>query len=135
MRADAGSGDGMSARFTLEGRVRSFGHALRGIRFVLRTQPNAWIHAAAAAAVIVAGLCFGVTATEWGLLVLATTVVLAAEAINTALELLADVASPEFHPLIGHAKDVAAAAVLVSALGAAAVGLIVLGPYCLALLR
>ena len=52
-----------------------------------------------------------------------------AEALNTALEFLADVASPEFHPLVGKAKDVAAGAVLISAIGSAAIGLLVFGPY------
>ena len=52
-----------------------------------------------------------------------------AEALNTAFEFLADVASPEFHPLVKHAKDVAAGAVLISAIGAVIIGLFVLGPY------
>jgi diacylglycerol kinase (ATP) len=56
-----------------------------------------------------------------------------AEALNTALEFLADAASPEFHPLVGHAKDVAAGAVLISAAGAVVIGLLVLGPHVIAL--
>jgi diacylglycerol kinase (ATP) len=54
-----------------------------------------------------------------------------AEALNTALEFLADVASPEFHPLVGKAKDVAAGGVLISAIGSVGIGLLVLGPYVL----
>jgi diacylglycerol kinase (ATP) len=125
----------MGARFSVGDRVRSFGHAFRGLVLVLRTQPNTWIHAAVSAAVIAAGAVFRVTATEWGLLIAAMTAVWTAETLNTALELLADVASPDFHPLVGRAKDVAAAAVLLAAVGAAAIGVVVLGPYCLALLR
>ena len=59
----------------------------------------------------------------------------AAEAMNTALELLADAVSTELNPLVGHAKDAAAGGVLVVAIAAAAVGFIVLGPHCLAFLR
>jgi diacylglycerol kinase (ATP) len=62
-------------------------------------------------------------------LVLAMMAVWTAEALNTALELLADVASPDFHPLVEQAKDVAAGAVLLSALGSIGIGLLILGPY------
>jgi diacylglycerol kinase (ATP) len=58
-----------------------------------------------------------------------------AEALNTAFEFLADAASPGYHPLVKHAKDVAAGAVLIAAAGAAIIGLLVLGPHVLALIR
>lgn len=54
-----------------------------------------------------------------------------AEALNTAVEFLADAVSPEFHPLVKHSKDVAAGSVLISAIGSAVIGLLVLGPYVL----
>jgi diacylglycerol kinase (ATP) len=101
---------------------------------VLRSQPNARLHAIATAAVVVLGGCFHLSGLEWSCLVLAITAVWTAEAMNTALELLADAASPEFHPLIGRAKDVAAGAVLLSAVGALVVGLAVLGPHVVSLL-
>jgi len=125
----------MRERFTFDGRVRSFGHAFRGVGLMLRTQHNAWIHAAVSGAVITVAALFDVTAAEWVFLILAMMAVWTAEALNTALELLADVASPDFHPLVGRAKDVAAAAVLLSATGAAAIGAVVLGPYCVPLVR
>ena len=121
----------MTGSLTFTGRLRSVRFALRGISLMLRTQHNAWIHAAATLAVIAAGLLLGVTAAEWCWLVLAIVAVWTAEALNTALELLADVASPEFHPLVEQAKDVAAGAVLIAALGAVAIGVLVLGPYLL----
>jgi diacylglycerol kinase (ATP) len=121
----------MTGSLTFTGRLRSVRFALRGIALMLRTQHNAWIHAAATLAVIGTGLLLGVTAAEWCWLVLAIVAVWTAEALNTALELLADVASPEFHPLVEQAKDVAAGAVLISALGAVAIGVLVLGPYLL----
>lgn len=95
---------------------------------MLKTQRHARLHAFATAAVVAAGFVFGLSFTEWVGVVLAIVAVWMAEALNTALEFLADVASPEFHPLIRHAKDVAAAAVLISAVGAVVVGLLVFGP-------
>ncbi|MDR0353604.1 MAG: diacylglycerol kinase family protein [Opitutaceae bacterium] len=112
-------------------RMRSFKHAYAGISTLLKSQQNAWIHAAATVLVITAGLCFKITPAEWCWLVLAITAVWSAEAFNTALEFLADVASPEFHPLVKQAKDVAAGAVLISAIGAAIIGSIVIGPYAM----
>ena len=58
-----------------------------------------------------------------------------AEALNTAFEFLADVASPDFHPLVKHAKDVAAGAVLISAVGSVIIGMLVFGPYVLAMIK
>ncbi len=119
----------MNRTFTASARIRSLRQALRGIALMLATQHNAWIHAVATILVIVGGLYFGVTAYEWCWLVLAMMSVWTAEALNTALELLADVASPDFHPLVGKAKDVAAGAVLLAALGSVAIGILILGPY------
>lgn len=118
---------------TFDGRIRSFAAALRGVGTMLRTQQNAWLHAAATIAVLLAGVLFGITRAEWGWIVLAIVAVWTAEALNTALELLTDVASPQFHPIAGRAKDVAAGAVLIAAVGAVAIGLLVFGPYVLLL--
>lgn len=114
-----------------DGRIRSVKFALKGIQIVLKTQSNAWIHAIATVAVALAGVVFGISRLEWCLLIAAMMAVWTAEALNTSLELLADVTSPEFHPVVGQAKDVAAGAVLLSALGSVAIGVLVLGPYCL----
>jgi len=122
-------GDRPQARkFTIKGRIRSFRCALAGLMLMLKTQHNAWLHAVASIGVLSAGALFGLSEAEWCVLVLAIAVVWTAEALNTALELLADAASPEFHPLVAKAKDVAAAAVLISAVGSAVIGLLVLGP-------
>ncbi len=114
---------------TFTGRVRSFGFAIRGIGIMLRSQQNAWIHAAATVAIVVAGVLCELSRTEWCWIVLAIVAVWTAEALNTALEFLTDVASPEFHPIAGHAKDVAAGAVLIAAVGATIIGALVLGPH------
>jgi diacylglycerol kinase (ATP) len=125
----------LSEQFTFQGRIRSIRFALRGIWLTLRTQHNAWIHAVATVLVIATALFFRVSAAEWSWLILAIMAVWTAEALNTALELIADAASQEFHPLIGKAKDVAAGAVLISAIGSVVIGVLILGPYVLAILR
>jgi len=121
--------------FQFSGRIRSFKVAFNGIWIMLKTQQNAWIHLIATIGVVTAGFLFDVSASEWCWLILAMIAVWSTEALNTAFELLADVASPEFHPLVKKAKDVAAGAVLISAIGAAAIGLIIFGPYILALVK
>jgi len=118
----------MDERFTLTARIRSFGPAFRGLALVLRSEPNAWIHAAATLAVLVLGAALGIDRAGWSWLVAAIASVWVAEAINTACERLADALHPGPHPLIGNAKDAAAAAVLIAAAGAVVIGLLVLGP-------
>jgi diacylglycerol kinase len=117
----------VSRGFDLGGRLASFVHAGRGFSELLN-EPNARLQLLAAAAVIVLGLWLDVGHTDWALLVLASGLVLASEALNTALEALADRVAPDRHPLVGRAKDVSAAGVLIASLAAAAVGLCVLGP-------
>lgn len=117
--------------FSLSTRLRSFIYAGRGIRTMLASQYNAWIHAAATTTVIGAGVAIGVGRLEWIALVLAITSVWTAEALNTAFEFLCDVASPDFHPLVEKAKDVAAGAVLLCAVGATAIAALVFTPYVL----
>ena len=118
----------MKPRFSVLSRIRSFGYAFRGIATMLRTQHNAWIHAAAAVVVVGTGLTLSLSRFEWIALTLVIVAVWTAEALNTAFESLCDVASPEFHPKVERAKDVAAGAVLISAIGAVVVGLLVFGP-------
>ncbi len=112
-----------------QSRIRSFGFAFKGLATLFRTQPNAWIHLLATVSVLTFAWFFAVSRAEWCILLLCITLVFAAEAFNTAIEFLTDLASPEFHPLAGHAKDVAAAAVLFCAIGAVVVGLVVFVPY------
>lgn len=109
-------------------RLRSFGHALAGMAHVLRTQRNAWIHAAGTVGVVLMAAWLEVPGSQWPALLVAIALVWMAEFINTALEAIVDLASPNRDPLARVGKDVGAAAVLVAALAAAVVGLIVLGP-------
>ena len=101
---------------------------------MLKSQHNAWLHAIASILVVFVGLIFGISSAEWCWLVLAVMAVWTAEAMNTSLEFLADVASPRFHPLIEKAKDVAAGAVLISAAGSATIALLIFGPHAWRLL-
>ena len=109
--------------------LTGFKFAASGLVYLFRTQLNAKVHLAITLAVVVAGFVFGISAVEWCLIVLCIVLVLGAEAFNTALEALADALHPEKHPLVGIAKDVAAGAVLVCAIGAAIVGAIIFLPY------
>lgn len=120
--------------FSLAARARSFRHAFRGVGALLASQHNAWIHAVITVAVLTLGFALGVSRLEWALLVLAIAAVWAAEALNTACEWVCDVAQSEHHPLVGRAKDVAAAGVLIAAAGSAVVGLLVFVPRLAALL-
>ena len=118
---------------TFRGRSLSIRCALNGVAVMLRSQHNAWIHASATLAVCVTALLFRLSTSEWCWIVLAVVAVWTAEALNTAFELLADVVSPGLHPLAGRAKDVAAGAVLLSALGSVAIGALIFGPRVLAI--
>lgn len=124
-----------NASLTFTGRVRSIKCAANGIRITLLSQHNAWIHAVATIVVVTVSLYLRISRTEWCLIMLAIVSVWMAEALNTAFEFLTDVASPEFHPLAEKAKDVAAGAVLITAMGSVLIGVVVLGPYLLAKIR
>jgi diacylglycerol kinase (ATP) len=109
-------------------RLASFRYAFAGWWYVLRTQHNAWIHALVAVAVIAVALWLGLDFRDWAILLLTVAVVWVAEFVNTAVETLVDLVSPEIHPLAKAAKDIAAAAVLIAALAAIVIGVLVLGP-------
>ena len=115
--------------FTIAGRLKSFRHAFAGIGLMLRTQHNAWLHLAATLAVIAAGLALHIRAEDWRWLVVAILLVWVSEAMNTAFEHLCDVVSPDFHASVKLSKDIAAGAVLITAIGAVVIGALVFGPY------
>jgi diacylglycerol kinase (ATP) len=110
----------------------SFRCAGAGVWFLVKTQPNAQIHLAATVLAVGAGCFFRIDRLEWCFLAFAITAVWVAEALNTVLELFLDAVHPEHNPLIGRAKDVAAGAVLLAAVGAVVVGLLVFAPRILA---
>lgn len=118
----------------LRRRAASFGHALRGVGAALRSEVHLQLHAVATVVVIGLGFYFKISPAEWALVALAVASVWAAELFNTAIETLTNLVSPGYHPLAGKAKDVAAGAVLLAALGALVVGGLVFGPRVWALL-
>jgi diacylglycerol kinase (ATP) len=120
--------EGVMMRTWLMARGRSVGYAVAGVAHLVRTQPNARIHLGATGAVLALGGVLRVSAGGWCWLIVAMVGVWMAEALNTAVELLADAACPEHHPLIGRAKDVAAGGVLLAAAGAVGIGVLVFGP-------
>ncbi len=124
----------MKPKSILAKRLASFGYALCGIGTLFRTQFHAWLHLLATLAVVGAGFLFSVTYTEWCLLILAVGLVWSAEAINTAIEFVVDLVSPDHHELARDAKDVAAGAVLLASIAAALMGLIIFGPKFYALI-
>lgn len=108
--------------------MKSFYYAVSGLLYALRKEYNLRLHAGSAAAVCIAGLFLHVSAMEWMLLVMCMAAVIAAELINTALEILCNHVTPEQHPSIKMIKDIAAAAVLVVSTGAAIVGAMIFIP-------
>lgn len=109
-------------------RALSFAYAFEGWGHVIRSQPNAWIHSFFTILVVLMAAWLELSRIEWAILVLTMTVVWMAELGNTALEAVVDMVAPDYHALAKTAKDVAAATVLVGAIGAVLIGLILLGP-------
>ncbi len=105
--------------------LRSFKFALSGILYLFKHENNARVHLLAAVVATGLGFWFKISSTEWCFVVLAIGLVSAAEAFNSALEKLCDMVEPEQHPQIKIIKDVAAGAVLLTALAAAIIGFIV----------
>jgi len=110
-------------------RIASFGFAIKGLATLVRTQPNARIHLLATVVVVLAGCYFPLQTSEWIWLIGAMAGVWITEALNTALEFLTDLVSPDYHPLAGHTKDVAAAAVLLATISAVLIGLMIFIPH------
>ncbi len=110
------------------GRIQSFSHAFHGVRLLVATQPNARLHAAATGAAVAVGVWLHLSPAEWAAVVTAATLVWLAEGLNTAIEFVVDLVSPEQQRLAGWAKDVAAGAVLLASVGAVTVGGLVFLP-------
>lgn len=112
----------------LRTRYAAFRYAFSGWWYVIRTQRNAWIHAIVSVAVIALSFLFQLPASDWAVLMVAIALVWIAEFLNTALEAVVDLASPDHNHLAKVGKDVGAAAVLIAAGAAVIVGLLILGP-------
>jgi diacylglycerol kinase len=122
-------------RGTLVKFIAGFGYASSGLWYALRTQINMWVHLVLAILAILLGIILHISAVEFALVFVAIASVLIAELFNTVIELCVDLISPGIHPLAKRAKDVAAGAVLLSAILAVVIALFVYIPHLLALFR
>ena len=116
-------------------RITAIRYALEGWLHVLHTQKNTWVHATASLAVILMGLWLHISPQDWSILILTIAFVWMAEFINTAIETITDLISPEKNQLAKISKDVSAAAVLIAAGASILVGLLILGPPLLDVIR
>ncbi len=123
-----------SEQFSLKKRIKSFEYAFAGLRVLLREEHNSWIHLAAAVCVGVAGIFFHISPMEWIAVVIVIGMVIASEIINSSLERTADFIKAERDDRKRDIKDLGAAAVLVSAITAAIVGMIVFLPKIITLI-
>ncbi len=112
----------------VKSRKNSFLAAFQGLAFVFRTQRNAWIHLAMTIIVVGISIFLHLDIGEWITILLVIGLVWLAEFLNTAFEVLVDLASPEIHPLAKISKDVGAASVLIAAILAVIIGILILGP-------
>jgi len=115
--------------FSIVKRARSFAYAGRGLLVFIKSTHNAWIHVVGFMLVVFLGFYFEVTYIEWAMLIFASGLVFVSEAFNTAIEIDIDLTSPTYHPYARDTKDVAAGAVLLSAITALIIGLLFFGHY------
>lgn len=116
-------------KFSIIKRAESFTHAGRGLFIFIKSTHNAWVDIAVFIFVILMGLIFAITKVEWMMIFIVSGMVFISEAFNTAIEIDMDLTSPTYHPYAKDTKDVAAGAVLLSAILAAVVGIMIFAPY------
>lgn len=117
--------------FSLRKRIKSFEYAIKGIVLLCRNEQNAQIHLLVLSLVVIFGLFFEISASEWISITIVSGMVLLSEGFNTTIEYLADHVTPDFHEVIGRVKDVAAGSVLIAAISAAITGAIIFIPKIL----
>src|SRR3989338_1141009 len=113
-------------------RLLSFRHAFRGLHVLFVREPNAWLHLLATIGVSVLGYCYSLSPNEWIAIVLCVAIVFALELLNSSIEVLCDTLHPKRHPGIKRTKDLAAAAVLIGAIGALLVACFIFIPKIIA---
>jgi diacylglycerol kinase (ATP) len=116
-------------RFSIAGRMRAFGYAIAGLIYAFKIGHAIWIQSAIASVVILVGFYLQISSSDWRWIALAITLVWTTEIMNTAVETVCDALHPEHHNMIGVAKDAAAGAVLMAAIGAVAIGTLTFWPY------
>jgi diacylglycerol kinase len=111
--------------------IKGFGYAFSGLAYTFKSQLNFKVHVSIAILVAISGYCFKLSSSEWLWIIASVGLVLMTELINTAIEQLVDLVSPEIHPKAKIIKDAAAGAVLVAAITAAGIGLVIFIPKLL----
>jgi len=124
----------MSKKFSITERVRSFGYAINGIKYTLLTQHNFFIHITLTAIAIILGFLLDISKNEWVAIIIVIGLVLSAEVLNTAIEEIVNLISPQKNKKAGIIKDLAAGAVLLLAIASLLTGLIIFLPKIIALL-
>lgn len=109
--------------------VKSFGYAFCGIFHVVNNERNIKIHFVAALLTVLLGFYLDISRNDWLILLLIITIVIVLELVNSSIEAVVDLASPELHPLAKKAKDVAAGAVLIAAIVSIIIGALLFFPY------
>ena len=117
----------------LKKRVKSFACAFEGIKQLIKTEQHAQIHCIVAGVAILLAIWLDISNTEWAILTLTIAAVISAEGFNSAIERLADAVTLERHPLIGTAKDLAAGAVLTTAIASIVIGAFIFIPKLIAI--
>ena len=112
----------------LKNRIKSIGYAFKGAMLLLKTEASIKIQLCIALLITAAGFYFEISSTEWIVQILAISIIMSVEGINTAIESIADFIHPEHHTKIGFIKDIAAGAVFIAAILAVAIGLIIYIP-------
>jgi undecaprenol kinase/diacylglycerol kinase (ATP) len=115
-------------KFSISKRIKSFKYALQGLKTLLIEEHNARIHVLVAILVVCLGRYLKISSVEWLIIILAIGFVLSMEALNSAIENLADFISPDKHSLIKKVKDLSAGAVLISAISAICIGCVIFIP-------
>lgn len=118
----------MNKKFSIIDRIISFKYALQGLKILIKEEHNAWIHLFFMLLAIGFGFIYSISLNEWIVLILLFALVFLCELFNSAIENLCNYVQPEKHELIGKVKDLASAAVLVSAIAAFIIGLIIFIP-------
>ena len=121
----------ISKKFSIIQRAKSFTHAGRGLLIFVKSTHNSWIQIFGFILVLLFGIIFQITKTEWMMILIVSGIVLISEAFNTAIEIDMDLTSPTFHPYAKDTKDVAAGAVLLASILALIIGLFIFIPYIL----
>jgi diacylglycerol kinase (ATP) len=117
--------------FSIQARLKSFVYAFEGVMYFIKHEAQALIHLIAIVAVIGAGYWFNISLTEWIAVIFAIGIAVSAEMLNTAIEKLTDMVSPQINEQAKIVKDLAAGAVLIASLTAFIIGLIVFLPKIL----